>query len=166
MPIRRVTVHPVPGVRQASRALAYLVIEGDDEIAVWSVLQRIYEAAYEETRQERRKVWSCFESWLRGDEDSDLHHGWADDPAFRMGYVFRWDHQRQHRRLYGFLTQPRPDLEMCVLCCYRSKDRHKTEAAVKAIVKAASRNDEVREAIKSTFSKPRKKDGAKKWTIQ
>jgi hypothetical protein len=155
MPKRRATVYPVPGARSTARAVAYLVFEGDAEIDAWLKLRRLDIATHRSGKEERNKVGGRFRDWFIGGKRQEFHHGWPDDPDFSMGYVFRWDHQEQHRRLYGFLAQPRPGLEVCVLCCFRTKDKWRTEAAIKRIVRAMSQHPEVKEAIKEAFGRRR-----------
>jgi hypothetical protein len=132
-----------------------LVFDGDDEVNAWPEVRRIDSAAHRSGKEERNKVVARFRNWVTGAKPNEFHHGWTDDPDFSMGYVFRWDHQRQHRRLYGFLVQPRPGLEVCILCSFRAKGKWRTDAAVKRIVRAMSQHPEVKEAIKEAFGRRR-----------
>ena len=150
---RRVTVHPVPGARSSGRVIACLVIEGNDDINAWPEVLRIDQAVYKSGIEERNNVGARFRHWASGAKRREFHHGWPDDPKFSMGYVFRWDHQRQHRRLYGFLAYPRPGLEVCILCCFRSKDKWRTDTAIKKMIRALSEDGDVKEAIKQVFSR-------------
>jgi hypothetical protein len=163
MATRRVAVHPVPGHhRSSARVLAYLVFEGDDTVDAARAIRRIDKARHKSGAEERNKVAGRFRHWLSGQKRHEYHHGWPDDPDFRMGYVFRWDHQRQHRRLYGFLTEARPGLQLCVLCCFRAKDTFRTEPAVKKLVRTMSHNPEVKEAVKHAFGRGRQES----WRVQ
>jgi hypothetical protein len=161
MPKRRVTVYPVPGARSTARAIAYLVFEGDDEVDAWRELRRIDTTTYRSGIDERNKVWARFRHWVSGLTHDEYHHGWPMDPEFLMGYVFRWDHQRQHRRMYGFLVYPRPRFEVCVLCCFRAKAAWRTEPAVKRTVRTLSQHREVFDAVRNAFNTRRKK----RWSI-
>jgi hypothetical protein len=157
MPPQRVTVYPIPGARSAIRALGYLVFDGNDEVDAWPVLRRIDSTTHSSGLEEQDKVQARFRDWLAGVAHREFHHGWSDDQEFSMGYVFRWDHQRQHRRLYGFLGRPRPRLEVCILCCFRAKDDFRTDPAVKRTVRAMSQHPEVQEAVKRVFGKERRR---------
>ena len=150
-----VRVIPLPGFRSTARALACLMFDGDETVNAWSVFQRIDNAEHRSGIEERNKITARFRHWVSGLKRDEYHHGWDDDPEFAMGYVFRWDHQRQHRRLYGCLVSPRPGLEVCVLCCFRSKDTYQTQKEVKRIVRSMSQHPEVKEAIKRAFGRKR-----------
>lgn len=153
---QRATVHPVPHLpRSEVRALAYLILNGNDDVNVAHVLNRIVAAKYQAAIDERTNVLGRFRHWLAGGELHEYHHGWEKDSEFSMGYVFRWDHQRQHRRLYGFLTTPRPRFEVCVLCCFKPKDEERTDPAVKRTIIEASRNPAVNEAVRRAFNRGR-----------
>jgi hypothetical protein len=154
-----IEVFPVPGADSSSRAVAYLVFEDEPDVNVWPVLHRMDTARYKSVVIERNAVFARFRHWTSGRKLREYHHGWPDDPAFRMGYVFRWDHQRQHRRLYGFLTSPRPGFEVCVLCCFRSKDSWLTESAVKKLVRRMSEHPGVQSAVRNAF----RKRGSRSW---
>lgn len=151
--LHNIEVYPVPGAASSSRAVAYLVFEEELDVNAWPVLQRMDTAKYRSVVEERRAVWMRFIHWVSGRTHHEYHHGWRADSDFPMGYVFRWDHQRQHRRLYGFLMSPRPGIEVCVLCCFRSKDSWLTEPAVKKIVRAMSKNPQVLAAVRKAFNK-------------
>jgi hypothetical protein len=152
-PRQRVTVSPIPRLERSSgRALLYLVIDEEERVNAWPVLKRLDTLRHKKVIKERRDVWARFRSWLAGLKNDDYHHGWPDDPDFLMGYAFRWDHQRQHRRLYGFLSHPRPGLEVCVLCCFRSKSRWKTDPEVKKLIRELSADPQVNASIRSVFN--------------
>lgn len=163
MPKRRATVHPVPGARSTARAIAYLVFDGEEDVNAGPELLRIERAIHKSGADERKKVWAAFRNWLNGLKRDESHHGWPTDPEFRMGYVFRWDHQRQNRRLYGFLVKPRPGLEVCVLCCFRAKEAFRTEPAVKRAVRSMSQHPDVMSAVISAFNRRRRR--RKQWTV-
>ena len=156
MPRRRATVYPVPGARSTARAIAYLAFDDYEDVNVWPQLRRIDKATHRDGIEERNKVGARFRNWTTGGRRAEFHHGWPDAPEFSMGYVFRWDHQRQHRRLYGFLAYPRPGLEVCVLCCFGVKERFKTDAAIKRIIRAMSQHAEVKEALREAFGRRRR----------
>ena len=156
-----IEVHPVPGARSTSRAVAYLVFDGETGVDAWPVLNRMDQATYQSAIAERRNVWGRFHNWVSGLARHEYHHGWPDDPEFSMGYVFRWDHQRQHRRLYGFLMSPRLRFEVCVLCSFRVKEKWQTETAVKKLVRAMSQHAGVQQAVRNAF----KQDGGGAWDV-
>ena len=133
--------------------MAYLVSDGNDEVDVAPVLRRLDASTYRADIEELGKIVGACRHWLGGRKDDHLHHDWPDDPEFSMGYVFKWDHQRQHRRLYGFLATPRPRHEVCILCCFRAKQAFRTEAEAKRIVRAMSADAEVKEAVKRVFGR-------------
>jgi hypothetical protein len=155
MATRRATVHPVPGARSTARAIGCLVFDGTAEVNAWPEVRRIDGAPHRSGQEERNKVGARFRHWATGAKRKEFHHGWPDDLDFSMGYVFRWDHQGQHRRFYGFLVQARPDLEVCVLCCFGAKGKWRTDPAVKRIIRAMSQDPEVKEAIKEAFGRRR-----------
>jgi len=163
MPTRRVTVNQIPGLRSSVRALAVLESEGDDAVNAFPILRRFEAVTHSKVLKEREAVWAVFRDWMtfgRERQHEKLHHGWPPDSEFSIGYVFKWDnYQRRHRRLYGFLTTPRPKFDVCVLCCYRSKDTGHTEPEVKRIVRALSEHPTVKEAVKLTFGQ----GGEKQW---
>lgn len=160
-----VTVNPVPGyVRHEGRALAFLVVEGRDDVNVWPVLKRFDTSNHRSVIEERNAVVARFRDWFKGGKPCRYHHGWTrdKDPDFTMGYVFRWDDpQGQHRRLYGFLTNPRPHLEVCVLCRYAAKDTHLTDKEIKELVRSMSRHPDVNAAVKRAFGRDRRERQAR-----
>jgi hypothetical protein len=151
--LSHIEVYPIPGAASSSRAVAYLVFEEESDVNAWPILQRLDTKTYRSVVLERRAVWARFSHWVSGRTHREYHHGWPDDPDFLMGYVFRWDHQRQHRRLYGFITSPRPGFEVCVLCCFRSKDSWLSDPAAKAIVRTMSKHPGVQSAVRNAFRK-------------
>jgi hypothetical protein len=157
----RIAVHPVPRLhRSEARALAYLIFEGDNNVNVAPVLARLSAAKRTADEDEQTIVWGRFRSWIDGESRPKYHHGWDStrDPEFSMAYVFRWDHHsHQHRRLYGFLTTPRPRFEVCTLCCFGSKDEERTDPVVRQTIIAMSKHQAVNEAVRNVFNKGRRK---------
>jgi len=152
-----VTIHPIPRLpRSRVRAVAYLEVDGNDEVNVARVLRRIDSARHRDGEKERNKVAFAMRHWLSGRRDDHLHHGWETDEKFKNGYVFKWDHQHQHRRLYGFVTKPRPFLEVCVLCCFRAKRTYKTDEEAKRIVRTMIEHPEVKQAVQIAFGQERR----------
>jgi hypothetical protein len=164
MPKRRVAVHRVPGAKSTARAIAFLVLDDESEVNVEPALHRLENGTFHSVVDERNKVWAHFRDWVNGGKGNDgkWHHGWPTDPIFGMGYVFRWDNKAgQHRRLWGFLMTPRPGFEVCILCCYGAKDTHRTEPAIKRVVRAVSERNDVRSAVRNAFNR----GGKGPWTV-
>jgi len=151
-PNGRVTVYAIPGAQSSARALAVIAIDGNEAIDAWPTIRRLDTVSYHDGKEEQQKVWKAFRDWLNGLKDNQKQHGWDREPEFSMLHVFRWDHPNgRHRRLYGFKMQTRPGFEVCALCCYRSKDTHLTEKAVKRLIRDLSKDQKVRKAVRDAF---------------
>jgi len=79
-----------------------------------------------------RELRSRFDYWLSGAGPNDKwFHSWPNDHVVKECFCFRWDENKQHNRLYGFLYHPQPRtnarFELCVLIYHEAKNDESTD---------------------------------------
>jgi hypothetical protein len=64
--------------------------------------------------------------WLEGKSYDKYHHGWPNNPKYKLCHVFKWEKRHKPQRLYGFKCHPKPDtakgFTLCVLAYFDTKD--------------------------------------------
>ena len=119
MPI--LTFRTPNGFHFSRRAIGFL--EGEDWLDAGKVFDSLVEAG-EMDMQNR------VDHWLSGGIHDKYHHGFPNDPTHKECYVFKL----QSLRLYGFLCNPKPELDkgfrLCVLTESVQKHQWNTEPSI------------------------------------
>jgi len=100
-------------------------------------------------------VRSRFDYWIDRNVCDDYFHGWPGDSQYKGCFVFKWKHNRQCHRLYGFLHHPyvntRRAFQLCVLCTHATKNQWATDPAELAGALALSTDRLVHTALSMKF---------------
>jgi len=120
------TVTPIANLWvSTNRGLAFLESsDSADELNARLVFEALPE-------KKQDMVRSRFDHWLQGNKHDKYFHGWPNNPTYKDCFVFKWKDKRQHQRLYGFLTHPRPLTAAwfmaCILVSHAQKNREETD---------------------------------------
>jgi hypothetical protein len=91
-----------------------------------------------------RTVRHKFGYWQEGGQPHDKwFHGWPSNPKYKDCFVFKWDEQRLHHRLYGFLCNPsatQPRLRVCALMYHDAKTDWETDYSILDRINTARQN--------------------------
>lgn len=110
-----------------------------------------------------RFVKSIMDHWVDGnDRPSWWFHGF-NEARYRDCFVFKWDENRVHQRLYGFKCHPKPksakEFQLCVLVFHATKTEATDYGILNRINRILADLEEV-EAVAKEYSEYR---GSHKW---
>lgn len=110
-----------------------------------------------------RRVQSIMDHWVDGnDQPVWWFHGFNEEP-YRHCFVFKWDENRVHHRLYGFKCHAKPksakEFQLCVLIFHDTKTDATDYRILNRINKILADLEEV-EAIAKEYPEYR---GTQKW---
>jgi hypothetical protein len=116
-------------------------------------------------QKQKRAVLDRFDHWIEGAEGAQPNdkyfHGWPNNQEYKQCFVFKWNHGKEHHRLYGFLFNPqpnsRPNFRVCVLVSHAVKTTWLTDPGELKGAKVLRESLPVITALKALF--PEKKGG-------
>lgn len=146
-----------PGIMPSGgRAIGFL--EGDPQLDAGVVFDELEERL-------ARTVRSRMDHWIAGNhKPAWWFHGFPNNPVYDQCFVFKWTHNRDGHRLYGFLCNPQPEtnprFRLCVLSIHATKNEDETDQAELDRVNQWRTNLRSREAIGCIY--PEYKQGGNK----
>ena len=142
--------------RKARRGVAFLIDESNKYVNAKKIFDKLPE---KQSVNREREVCTRFDYWLDGKTHDNYFHGWPNHERYKECFVFKWRHQRQEHRMYGFLCNPKmydPRFQLCVLISHAKKNSWETNPPDLDRVMNISRQESVKLAINELFSKEQK----------
>src|SRR5579863_9412955 len=138
----------IAGLKNSDRrGIVFLSSERDATLDAHDVFENLDEIP-------KRLLLSRFDYWIDGGINDRYFHGWS-DPNYRNCFVFKWKHENQNHRMYGFLCHSKPNenprFQLCVLISHARKTQWETDPQELNGARNLHESAAVREAIARAF---------------
>ena len=146
------------GKRKAIGFLDEIMEEGEGDSRIDA--RESFESLSEKKDRELR---SRMDYWIDGGRKDSWFHGWPNDHEVKECFCFRWDENKQHHRLYGFLYHPQPktnaSFQICALAYHDFKNDQSTDRTLLLRLMKLRENPNVKAAIGFVFPDEKKPKG-------
>lgn len=126
------------------------MVSNDRRVTAHDVFDRLSETTVRHFR-------TRFDAWLDWKVNPKWYHGWDSSEfggQYTKCFVFKCKENKNQRRLYGFLCNPKisnKNYQVCVLVCHAFKNEHETDRSDLKTVEEIRTLFLVQETIKNFF---------------